>query len=71
MMYSLDWQRRYRDQKRERDGRRWNGLQKDVYKVSLECKDKLIPFYEQFGYKKVSRGMNGGEREELISGCRQ
>ncbi|GMR36450.1 hypothetical protein PMAYCL1PPCAC_06645, partial [Pristionchus mayeri] len=25
---------------------------KGVYKVSLECKDKLIPFYEQFGYKK-------------------
>ncbi|GMT14433.1 hypothetical protein PFISCL1PPCAC_5730, partial [Pristionchus fissidentatus] len=26
--------------------------QMGVYKVSLECKDKLIPFYEQFGYKK-------------------
>ncbi|CAD6184609.1 unnamed protein product [Caenorhabditis auriculariae] len=23
-----------------------------VYKLSLECKDKLIPFYESFGYKK-------------------
>uniref|UniRef100_A0AC34QPA5 Glucosamine 6-phosphate N-acetyltransferase n=1 Tax=Panagrolaimus sp. JU765 TaxID=591449 RepID=A0AC34QPA5_9BILA len=23
-----------------------------VYKLSLECKDNLIPFYEQFGYKK-------------------
>ncbi|GMS84226.1 hypothetical protein PENTCL1PPCAC_6401 [Pristionchus entomophagus] len=26
--------------------------QMGVYKVSLECNDKLIPFYEQFGYKK-------------------
>lgn len=23
-----------------------------VYKLSLECKDDLIPFYEKFGYKK-------------------
>lgn len=23
-----------------------------VYKLSLECKDSLIPFYEQFGFKK-------------------
>jgi len=23
-----------------------------VYKLSLECKDNLIPFYEKFGYKK-------------------
>uniref|UniRef100_A0AC34G8W1 Glucosamine 6-phosphate N-acetyltransferase n=1 Tax=Panagrolaimus sp. ES5 TaxID=591445 RepID=A0AC34G8W1_9BILA len=23
-----------------------------VYKLSLECKDALIPFYEKFGYKK-------------------
>ncbi|CAI4226303.1 unnamed protein product [Auanema sp. JU1783] len=24
----------------------------EVYKLSLECKDSLITFYEQFGYKK-------------------
>uniref|UniRef100_A0AC35FB97 Glucosamine 6-phosphate N-acetyltransferase n=1 Tax=Panagrolaimus sp. PS1159 TaxID=55785 RepID=A0AC35FB97_9BILA len=24
----------------------------EVYKLSLECKDALIPFYEKFGYKK-------------------
>ncbi|TKR57389.1 hypothetical protein L596_030865 [Steinernema carpocapsae] len=28
-----------------------------VYKLSLECKDKLIPFYEQFGYR-VDPGNN-------------
>lgn len=22
-----------------------------VYKLSLECKDKLVPFYKQFGYE--------------------
>ncbi|KJH41273.1 glucosamine-phosphate N-acetyltransferase domain protein [Dictyocaulus viviparus] len=26
-----------------------------VYKLSLECKDSLIPFYERHGYKKDSR----------------
>lgn len=24
----------------------------NVYKLSLECKDSLSPFYEKFGYKK-------------------
>jgi glucosamine-phosphate N-acetyltransferase len=26
--------------------------QKGVYKLSLECKDELLPFYTKFGYKK-------------------
>jgi glucosamine-phosphate N-acetyltransferase len=25
---------------------------KGVYKLSLECKDELVAFYEKFGYKK-------------------
>lgn len=27
-------------------------LQVGVYKLSLECKDSLIPFYELYGYSK-------------------
>ena len=27
-------------------------FQTGVYKLSLECKDTLIPFYELYGYKK-------------------
>ncbi|CAH0395587.1 unnamed protein product [Bemisia tabaci] len=29
-----------------------------VYKVSLECKDSLVPFYGQFGYKKEANNSN-------------
>lgn len=25
---------------------------KGVYKLSLECKDELVPFYQKFGYSK-------------------
>lgn len=27
-------------------------FQVGVYKLSLECKDSLIPFYEHYGYEK-------------------
>ncbi|KAI6242683.1 BLOC-1-related complex subunit 5 [Aphelenchoides fujianensis] len=31
---------------------------KDVYKLSLDCKDNLVPFYEKFGLVKEGNNMN-------------
>jgi len=44
-----------------------------VFKLSLECKDELVPFYEQFGYKR-NEGSSfmvqqlGGDRQGNVGG---
>lgn len=29
----------------------------NCYKIILDCEDKLIPFYERFGFKKKANSM--------------
>jgi glucosamine-phosphate N-acetyltransferase len=33
----------------------WN--QNNCYKIILDCEEKLIPFYERFGFKRKANSM--------------